>query len=66
MYKKFFKRLIDIFVALIACIVACIPMLFIAIAIKLDSKRPVIFKRKRIGKNKKPFMILKFRTIPQL
>lgn len=63
MYKKFFKRLIDIFVALIACIVACIPMLFIAIAVKLDSKGPVIFKQKRIGKNKKPFMILKFRTM---
>ena len=38
-------------------------MLFIAIAIKLDSKGPVLFKQKRIGKNKKYFQILKFRTM---
>lgn len=63
MYKKFFKRAIDIFLAFIATIVAAIPMLLIAVAIKLDSKGPVIFKQKRIGKNKKTFMILKFRTM---
>lgn len=38
-------------------------MFIVAIAIKIDSKRPVFFKRNRIGKNKKMFKILKFRSM---
>ena len=63
MYKHFFKRLIDLFVSFIGIIVLLLPMLIIAIAIKCDSKGPVFFKQKRVGKNKKLFNILKFRTM---
>ncbi len=63
MYKKFFKRLIDIILSLCGIIVLAIPMGVIAIAIKLDSKGPVFFKQKRVGINKKYFNILKFRTM---
>ena len=63
MYKHFFKRLIDITLSFFGIIVLILPMLFIALAIKLDSKGPVLFKQKRIGKNKKYFQILKFRTM---
>ena len=63
MYKKFFKRSIDIFLALIATVVASIPMLLIAVAIKLDSKGPVIFKQDRLGKNGKVFRMYKFRSM---
>lgn len=63
MYRHFFKRLLDILLSLIGIIVAAIPMLFIAIAIKIDSKGPVIFKQERIGKNGKVFKILKFRSM---
>ena len=37
--------------------------LFVAAAIKIDSKGPVFFKQKRIGKNKREFYIIKFRTM---
>ena len=63
MYKYFFKRFFDIILSLIGLIVAAIPMLFIAIAIKIDSKGPVIFKQERIGRNGKVFKILKFRSM---
>lgn len=63
MYKYFFKRIIDWFLSLLAIIVLALPMLIIAIAIKCDSKGPVLFKQKRIGIHKKTFNILKFRTM---
>src|SRR5699024_5619417 len=38
-------------------------ILFLIILIKIDSKGPILFKQKRIGKDKKHFWILKFRTM---
>lgn len=64
MYRCFFKRLFDLLLSTIAIIVFAIPMLIIAIVIKLDSPGPVFFKQKRIGIHKKTFMILKFRSMP--
>lgn len=63
MYRKFFKRLIACILSVIGLLVLGIPMLIIAIAIKLDSKGPVLFKQKRLGKGMKPFYICKFRTM---
>ena len=63
MYKHFIKRLFDIIFSLIGLIVAAIPMLIIAIAIKIDSKGPVVFRQERIGKGGKVFKILKFRSM---
>lgn len=63
MYKHFLKRLFDILIALLGLIIAAIPMLFIAIAIKLNSKGPVIFKQERVGKKGKVFKIYKFRSM---
>lgn len=63
MYKHFFKRLISLFLALCGLVVCAIPMVIIAIAIKCDSKGPVIFKQSRLGKGMKPFNIYKFRTM---
>ena len=63
MYKKFFKRIIDIFLSFFGIVFLSPPMLIIAIAIKCDSKGPVFFKQKRVGIHKKHFNILKFRTM---
>lgn len=57
------KRIFDIFISLIGIIVTLPIMLVIAIAIKLDSKGPVIFKQERTGKNGKVFNVWKFRTM---
>ncbi|MBE6553113.1 MAG: sugar transferase [Ruminococcaceae bacterium] len=63
MYKHFFKRLIDLVLSAMGIIVLALPMLILAIVIKLDSKGPVFFKQKRIGIHKTHFHILKFRTM---
>ena len=63
MYKSFFKRMIDIVLSLVGIIVLAIPMLIIAIVIKMDSPGPVLFKQQRVKKGKTLFPILKFRTM---
>ncbi len=63
MYNRFFKRLLDIALSLIAIFILAVPMLLIALVIKIDSKGPAMFKQKRVGKNKSYFQILKFRTM---
>lgn len=63
MYQKTTKKLLDLTVAVITQIILLPLFLLIAIAIKIDSKGPVLFKQKRVGKNKKYFTIYKFRTM---
>ena len=60
---SFFKRIFDIVCSLLAIIIFALPMLIVAIAIKCDSKGPVLFKQERVGKNKKLFKIWKFRSM---
>lgn len=57
------KRLIDLVLSVCGLIVLSPLLIAILIAIKLDSKGPVIFKQKRVGKNKTYFNIWKFRTM---
>ena len=63
MYKHALKRIIDILLATFGILFLSLPMLIIAVAIKIDSPGPVFFKQKRVGLHKKHFMILKFRTM---
>jgi O-antigen biosynthesis protein WbqP len=67
MYKCFIKRLIDLFLSTIGIIVLALPMLIVAIAIKIDDPGPVLFKQKRVGQKKNGqityFMIWKFRSM---
>ena len=63
MYNKYIKRLIDIILSLIGIVILFPFYLLIVLAIKLNSKGPVLFKQKRIGINKSYFYILKFRTM---
>ena len=67
MYKHVLKRLIDLVLSSIAIIVLAIPMLIIAVAIKIDDPGPVLFKQLRVGKKKNGeityFKIWKFRSM---
>jgi len=63
MYKRFLKRLIDLVLSVITILLLS-PLFFILfLLIKIDSKGPVFFKQKRVGKDKEYFKILKFRTM---
>ena len=64
MYNNFFKRALDIVLSFIGIVFAAIPMLIVAVIIKLDSPGPVFFRQKRVGKNKKYFTIIKVRSMP--
>ena len=58
-----YKRILDIFVSLSALIVLFPILVLIGIAIRLSSKGPAIFKQQRAGKDGKPFVFYKFRTM---
>lgn len=57
------KRIIDIILSLIGLILLSPIFILLILAIKLDSRGPVLFKQKRVGINKTHFNILKFRTM---
>lgn len=63
MYKHFFKRFFDVILSVIGIVILALPMLIIAIAIKIDSRGPVIFKQERVGKNGKVYKMYKFRSM---
>ncbi len=57
------KRLIDIILSVLGLVILSPVLLILIVAIKSDSKGPVLFKQKRIGIHKSHFYILKFRTM---
>ncbi|HEX4343758.1 MAG TPA: sugar transferase [Verrucomicrobiae bacterium] len=57
------KMLMDFFGASLLLIIFAVPLLLVAIIIKLTSRGPVMFKQQRAGLNGRPFMIYKFRTM---
>ena len=63
MYKKFFKRFIDVVLSGLALLILWLPMLIVAIIVKCDSKGPVFFWQKRVGLHKETFMMPKFRSM---
>ncbi len=63
MYRKFIKRLLDLLISLAALILLSPLCLLTALAVRLDSKGPVIFKQTRLGLHHKEFTLLKFRSM---
>ena len=67
MYKRFTKRVLDLILSGMAAIVLTLPMLIVAIAIKIDDPGPVLFKQRRVGQKRNGeityFMIWKFRSM---
>lgn len=62
-YNNFTIRLFDLVVSLVSLLLLLPIFFFVSIGILLDSGFPVFFKQKRIGKDKKEFKIIKFRTM---
>ena len=63
MYERGIKRIIDLILSVIIFLILLPVFIIIIFAIKIDSKGPVFFKQKRVGKGKSYFEILKFRTM---
>ena len=57
------KRVLDVVGSTVALVVLAIPMALVATAVKLDSPGPVFYFQERLGKDGKPFMLVKFRTM---
>ncbi|MFK7805815.1 MAG: sugar transferase [Anaerolineae bacterium] len=62
-FERFIKRFLDLFITLLIAIPVGIICLFIAIAIRLDSHGPVIYRAKRVGQGGRDFVMYKFRSM---
>lgn len=63
MYNRIVKRIIDLVLSALIMLILSPLLLLLVLAIKLDSKGPVLFRQKRVGAGKNTFSILKFRTM---
>lgn len=63
MYKNFLKNIFDWTIAFVALIILFPLFLIVAVAIKIDSEGPFLFKQKRLGKKGKIFTVYKFRSM---
>jgi lipopolysaccharide/colanic/teichoic acid biosynthesis glycosyltransferase len=57
------KRALDICGAFLLLVLVSLLLLLVAVAIRLDSRGPVFFRQRRIGRNRRPFDLVKFRTM---
>ena len=63
--RRFFKRSTDLIISL-AMLILFLPLILVtAILIKIDSTGPVLFSQERVGKNKNPYLLYKFRSMVQ-
>ena len=62
-YRRFLKRLFDFLLALFLFIILLLPLLIIALIVKLTSKGPILFIQERYGRNSRPFKLYKFRSM---
>ena len=63
MYAKYFKRILDFLLSLIALLVLSPILIIVAILVRVKLGSPVIFKQQRPGKDEKIFTLYKFRTM---
>lgn len=63
LYERYAKRVIDLVLGIVILVVLSPVFLILMILIKLDSRGPVFFRQKRVGRDKEYFSILKFRTM---
>lgn len=63
LYRMLFKRPIDFFAALILLIIISPIFLVVALLVRIKHGRPIFFKQRRVGKNRKIFSVYKFRSM---
>ncbi|HVE21417.1 MAG TPA: exopolysaccharide biosynthesis polyprenyl glycosylphosphotransferase [Acidocella sp.] len=62
-WQRLIKKVLDVTVSLICVILLLLPLAVVAIAIKMDSPGPVLFRQPRLGFNNRQFMVFKFRSM---
>lgn len=62
-YRRFLKRLFDLLLAIFLFIILLLPLVIIALIVKLTSKGPILFIQERYGRNSRPFKLYKFRSM---
>lgn len=62
-YRKFFKRLMDLVLSSVGIVVLALPMVVFALIIRIEDPGPAIFRQKRVGIHKTYFSVLKFRSM---
>lgn len=63
MYRGFFKRMLDILLASVGLVVLFIPMLVVALIVRLESPGPALFRQKRLGYKGRVYEMYKFRSM---
>lgn len=63
MYAKYIKRKLDFLLAALAILILGIPLLLLMLLVRIDMGSPVIFTQERIGKDEKPFLMYKLRSM---
>lgn len=61
--QRLIKRIFDVVIVSILILICSPAMLVVALAIKLDTRGPIFFRQRRVGENRKPFYMLKFRSM---
>jgi exopolysaccharide biosynthesis polyprenyl glycosylphosphotransferase len=62
-WRSVAKRVFDLFGSLTGLLVLSLPLSLVAVLIKVDSKGPVFYRQRRVGKNGRLFDVIKFRTM---
>lgn len=62
-YRRFLKRFFDLLLAIFLFIILLLPLVIIALIIKLTSNGPILFIQERYGRNSRPFKLYKFRSM---
>ena len=63
MYKRWIKRTVDILLSLLGLLFLWLPMLVVALLVRLDSPGPALFRQKRLGLNGREYEMYKFRSM---
>lgn len=64
-YCRYIKRILDVFFSLIALVVLSVPMIVVALLVRIRIGSPVLFRQIRIGKDNKKFKLMKFRSMTE-